>query len=217
MKNIPVFTLESGTATLILREIPYKAIAYVIARSVLPGQTEVFALECRDFCRAAGAKEVFFAPADPERNCPWEMSTELFSMSCPRERLLGMDACLIPVLPETVGAYREYYNRAMFPVPNAATMEKSDEERLLLEGGGYFVHRDGKLLGLGQIQDGSLEAVISLEPHQGETVVRALASVPGDAEDITLQVASANVHALRLYDRLGFVKTKILSRWYRLP
>lgn len=217
MKNIPVFTLESGTATLILREIPYKAIAYVLARSVLPGKLETFVLECRDFCRAAGAKEVFFAPADPEEACPWEKSTEIFSMSCPRKRLLGGDACLIPVLPETVGTYREHYNRAMFPVPNAATMEKADEDRLLTEGGGYFVHRDGKLLGLGQIQDGSLEAVISLEPRQGETVVRALASVPTGKDDITLQVASANLRALRLYERLGFMKTRVLSRWYRLP
>lgn len=215
MKNIPVFTLDSGTATLILREIPYKAIAYVIARSVLPGQTEAFALECRDFCRAAGAEQVFFAPSR-EEPLPWPLSTEVYAMSCPRERLLGGDGCLIPVLPEAIGRYRELYNRAMAPVPNAATMERGDEERLLSEGGCYFVHRGGRLLGLGQVQDGSLEAVISLEPGQGETVVRSLASVPGP-EDLTLQVASANGRALRLYERLGFVKTGVLSRWYRLP
>lgn len=217
MKNIPVFTLDSGTATLILREIPYKSIAYVIARSVLPGQAEAFARECGDFCRAAGAKEVFFAPADPEETCPWELSTDILSMTCPRERLLGGDACLIPVQPETAGIYREHYNRAMAPVPNAATMEKADEERLLSEGGSYFVHKEGRLLGLGQIQSGTLEAVISIEPHQGETVVRALASVPGGTEDLTLQVASANLPAMKLYNRLGFVKTRLLSRWYRLP
>ena len=49
----------------------------------------------------------------------------------------------------------------------------------------------------------------------GERVMRTLFSMmPG--EPLTLQVASTNHRAIRLYERLGFIKTKEVSRWYRV-
>ena len=33
---------------------------------------------------------------------------------------------------------------------------------------------------------------------------------------ITLEVASTNERAIRLYERLGFVKTREINRWYRV-
>ena len=49
MKNIPIFTTEYGTASLILREIPYKKEAYVANPSALPGRLRELALA---FCLA---------------------------------------------------------------------------------------------------------------------------------------------------------------------
>ena len=40
MNNIPVFTGQGGTATLILREIPVSQRAYILLRTVLPGMEE---------------------------------------------------------------------------------------------------------------------------------------------------------------------------------
>ena len=59
MNNIPVFTTQGGTATLILREIPISGKAYVLLRTVLPGQAENLVAECASFCKMCGAEEIF--------------------------------------------------------------------------------------------------------------------------------------------------------------
>ena len=35
-------------------------------------------------------------------------------------------------------------------------------------------------------------------------------------DSITLEVASVNERALHLYEELGFVKTREISRWYKI-
>ena len=37
-----------------------------------------------------------------------------------------------------------------------------------------------------------------------------------EEEQITLEVASTNERAIHLYEKLGFVKTAELSRWYQV-
>lgn len=215
MKNIPIFSTEYGTASLILREIPYKKIAYVTSASPLPGRLPELAQACGAFCRAAGAERVYLSL--PEKaDCPWPVYTEIFTMACRREGLLPGDAAVFPVLPEHAHEYRERYNQAMAEVDNVATMTRADEETLLSEGGGYFVHRDGQLLGLGQIVDGELRTVVSQRKGGGEAVVRALAELAQE-DTIRLQVVSTNFRAIRLYTRLGFVTTEVKSRWYQIP
>lgn len=214
MKNIPVFTTEYGTATLVLKEIPYRSLAYVIAQSVLPGGLEPLAAECLSFCRAAGAERVFLS-APGGGDCPWPEHTRILEMRSSRERIGQTEAFLFPVLPELAGQYRERYNRAMASVDNAATMERQDEAEFLQTGGGYFVHDGKKLLGLGQIVDGELRAVAAVEGGRGADVVRALCGA-GDFDTISLQVASTNERALRLYTRLGFLPVGEVSRWHRL-
>lgn len=215
MKNIPLFSTEYGTASLILREIPYKRTAYVASVSALPGRLPELAQACGEFCRAAGAERVYLSLPEGG-DCPWPLHTEILTMTCQRERLLPEDAAVFPVLPEHAHEYRERYNRAMAEVDNAATMVRADEETLISEGGGYFVHRDGQLLGLGQIVDGELRTVVSQRKGGGEAVVRALASLARE-DTIRLQVASTNLRAIRLYTRLGFVTTGVKSRWYQIP
>lgn len=214
MKNIPIFTTEYGTASLILREIPYQKTAYVANPSALPGRLSDLALACGEFCRAAGAERVYLA--EPQgAELPFPLHTEILTMTCPRERLDPGPWALYPVLPENVGEYRRRYNEAMASVANAATMERSDEERLLTEGGGYFVHLGGRALGLGQIKGDEIEAVVSFTPGGGEAVVRALSTL-AEGDLVRLKVASVNERALRLYHRLGFLETGVNSRWLRI-
>ena len=55
-----------------------------------------------------------------------------------------------------------------------------------------------------------------MQPGAGADVVRALAH--GLSEDtVTIEVASTNEKALKLYERLGFVPVAELSRWYEIP
>ena len=60
-----------------------------------------------------------------------------------------------------------------------------------------------------------LLAVASVKRGAGERVMRTLASLTGDGQ-LVLEVASTNERAMRLYERLGFVVTGEVSRWYEV-
>ena len=86
---------------------------------------------------------------------------------------------------------------------------------MLAGGGGYFVHRDGKLLGIGLVGDGVIDWVASVQPGAGKDVVCALNhAIAADA--VSLMVASANEKAVALYEKLGFVRVKVCKRWYSI-
>ena len=86
---------------------------------------------------------------------------------------------------------------------------------LLAGGDGYFIHRDGKLLGIGKASGNFIDTVISVQPGLGETGVLALAELLTE-DTVELMVAGANERAVRLYERMGFLKVKELTRWYRV-
>ena len=132
-----------------------------------------------------------------------------------REKLDGTDACLFPVTEETIGKWLEIYNTRMADVPNAAYMDSKDGKELLKTGDGYFIHKDGELLGIGKASGDFISAIVAVKSGMGETVVRTLVSAL-NSETVRLMVAGANLRAVRLYERLGFVKMKELSRWYRV-
>ena len=103
----------------------------------------------------------------------------------------------------------------MAQVDNSATQEAKDEKEILESGEAYFVHHAGELLGIGWIREEELLAVASVQPGAGERVMHTLMSLlPG--ETMTLEVVSTNRRAIRLYEKLGFVKTKEISRWYQI-
>ena len=107
------------------------------------------------------------------------------------------------------------YKERMADVPNAACLDKKDGKEFLENGDCYFVHRDGKLLGIGKAAEDCVDIVISVVPGMGETVMRALCSVmTGDTVHVV--VAGANTRAVRLYERMGFLKTQVVSKWYRI-
>ena len=211
MKDIPVFTTEHGAASLFLREIPYRKRAHIKLQD--SQEPEKLLDECVAFCRACGAEWIDAAGHDYLEKYP--LITALVSMTRDRESLPQTDACLFPVTEKTVQQWLDIYNERMADVPNAAFMDSADGRELLKTGDGYFVHRDGMLLGIGKASGDFIDAVISVVPGMGETVVLALASVlSGDT--VRLMVASANTRAVRLYERMGFIAVKELSRWYRV-
>lgn len=211
MKNIPVFTSEYGVASLFLKEIPYRARAHIKIQSSL--EPEKLLQECIGFCRACGAEWIDAAGHDFLQRYP-RLAT-LLVMQRDLEGLPETDACLFPVTESTVQQWLDIYNERMADVPNAAYMDGADGKELLKTGDGYFIHRDGQLLGIGKAAGDYIDTVISVVPGAGETVVLALAGLL-TGQTVRLMVADTNARAVRLYERMGFLKVKELSSWYRV-
>lgn len=211
MKNFPFFTTEHGVAALTLREVPYQGKAYI--KILGTQEPELLLKECVDFCRAVGAEEIFASGHDMLERYP--IHTALWHMRSQKGSLGETDASLWPVQEKTAAQFRSIYNDKAKKLPNSVWMDETEEKAMLKEGDGYFVHRDGMLLGIGRVTGEEIRFVASVQPGAGADVVRALAhAVTG--ETIMLEVASTNQKALDLYTRLGFIKTVELSRWYKI-
>lgn len=209
MKDIPMFTTENGVASLFLQELPYSGIARVkLLSSVTP---EALLEECVGFCRACGAEAVHASGHTMLEQYP--VVTTILEM---RGEVWGKtDAALFPVQEETAEQWRTIANERLRGVDNAAHITRQSCREMVEEGSGYFVHRDGKLLGIGRVGDDGIELLASVVPGAGADVVRALAAiVPCDS--LRLTVASTNIRAVRLYERLGFAITKEVSKWYKI-
>ena len=209
MKDIPFFTTEYGVASLSLGEIPYRQTAYIWVRDVQPGALEQLIAECAGFCRAAGAERIFWTAEDVGATPHCVIYEMRGTAQVDRDRLEN----LFPVTEATVKRWREIYNNRMTGVDHTATLTAFDEKRILQTGGAYFVHHDGELLGIGWLEDTKLLAVASVKPGAGERVMNTLMSMVEGAT-MTLEVASTNERAIRLYERLGFLKTGEVTRWY---
>lgn len=211
MRDIPVFTTEYGVASLVLKQIPYRQEAYIHIQDT--AQPEEFLQECVSFCRMAGAEKIYATGHDFLQQYP--LYTAVWRMCRPLDGLPETDAMTMPVTEATLERWRELYNTAMAAVPNAAHMDRADANKMLSRGDGYFVHRDGELLGIGIAAVDTIHAVVATQPGAGQDVLLALTHAL-TGEQVDLEVASANPRALRLYDRLGFLKTAERSRWYQV-
>lgn len=211
MGDIPIFTTDFGVATLILKEIPYKKVAFIRVQDVQPGGLEAHLAECVSFCRAAGAERVLVSGHPELERYPLDSVIEEMALAYePQEP----PAMLWPVTEKTVTRWRELYNRGMAEQDNHATMTSFDEKKIISSNGAYFVHRDGDLLGLGWVEEDKLLALVSLKPGMGETVARTLFTVMG-TDRITLEVVAGNARAVALYRRMGFATTREVGRWYK--
>ena len=209
MRDIPMFTTENGAASLIFREIPYTQTAYIrILDSLEP---KLLIAECCDFCRCVGAERIYATGHDWLENLP--LYTAVLEMRCPKEEIGETDGALWPVQKENLEKWRTIYNERMAPVANAAWMTQADAFKMLEAGEGYFVHRNGELLGIGKVSGNELEAVVSMIPGAGADVVRTLCHCIYE-DVVTLKVASVNHRAQRLYNRLDFVCVREISRWF---
>lgn len=209
MKDFPVFTTENGAASLILKEIPYRQTAYIHIRDTM--HPDALLEECVSFCRICGAEKIY-ASGHPflER---YPLHTRILEMRGEIHLSEEEIPAMFPATEQTVSQWREFYNSGMRNVDNAGTLEARDEKTILESGGAYFVHEAGVPLGIGWLRDSRLEAIVSLKPHSGEKILRAMQSlIPGLT--MNLEVASTNERAIRLYERMGFLKTACLSQWY---
>ena len=211
MQDFPMFTTEYGVASLILKEVPYRQEAYIIIQSAL--QPEELLKECVSFCRMVGAEKIYARGHEITESYPLHCS--IYEMRGRIDIEEEKVENLWPVTEETIASWREFLNSQMRCVDNAATLDKKSEKEILEKGGAYFIHKEGKLLGIGRVKGEELRFLASFAPGAGETVVRALASALYE-ERCVLEVASANNKAIALYERLGFLKTGEISRWYRV-
>ena len=211
MRDFPIFTTDFGLSSLTLKEIPYKKQAFICIRDVQPDGFLEHLKECVSFCVMAGAEQIF--ASGHEKLEPYPMYTAVLEMRGSVTVDQDQVACVFPVTKETVSRWRAIYNQKMQDVDNSATLETRDEKRLLESGGAYFVHDNGKLLGIGWLEEGKLLAVAGVQPGAGEKIMHTLLSAV-DEETITLEVASTNTRAIRLYEKMGFLKTREISRWY---
>lgn len=206
-----MFETAYGIASLVLKEIPYKGIAYILLREVW--DADKLLAECVSFCRMCGAEEIYAAGQDIPEHYP--LYTTVLEMrgeaAVDRTQLKS----LFPVTQTTVAQWRGIYNEKMRCVDNSATMTAFDEKRIVASGGAYFVHEDGDLLGIGWLKDADLLAVAAAKPGMGKTVMNTLMSLI-EGSQMKLEVASTNEKAIRLYEKMGFVRTKEISRWYRV-
>ena len=210
MKNIPIFDTENGVATLILREIPYTRKAYVRLQSV--SDFEKMVEECRAFCRMCGADKIYATGHEGLEGYPYH--TAMVEMRCCTDALPQTDACLFPVQEHTLEAFTRIYNEKMKAVPNSAWMDNEEGKRMLQIGDGYFVHRDGALIGIGRVEAGMIRVVAATVSGGGREVVAALAPLAG--ETAAVEVATENRKAMALYESLGFSAVREISRWYEI-
>ncbi len=212
MKDIPIFPTDTGVASLILREIPYRQEAYIRVLEAEPGGLEPLLEECRRFCRMAGAEKIYAAGHPDLEEYPLHAAVWALRRDAPADP--DRSCHLFPVTQATVGQWRRLYNEKMHQVDNCATLETRDEKQLLEAPGAYFVHDHGELLGIGWLEGTKLLAMAAAKPGAGERVMHTLLTLTQG--EMTLEVVSTNRRALTLYDRLGFLKTQELRRWYRV-
>ena len=209
MKDIPIFPTEYGVAGLALGEIPYRQTAYIRVRQVNDGALADLIGECVQFCRAAGAERVFWTAEDAGE----KPHSSIFEMRGTAWVDPDKLESLFPVTDATVKRWRDIFNEQMTGVDHAATLTAYDEKRIVESGGAYFVHHDGELLGIGWLEDTKLLAIASAKPGAGERVAHTLMSMVEGAT-MTLEVASTNHRAIRLYEGLGFLKTAETTKWF---
>ena len=122
--------------------------------------------------------------------------------------------CLAVLLVVIVAVFisNNYFIRTIM-VPVAEITEKA--KKILQQGSGYFVHKDGQLLGIGVVSGACIDAIISVKPGMGQTVLNALCSATG-CDQIYVEVATENIPAIKLYERLGFIPVEHIARWYKI-
>ena len=182
-------------------------------QDVQPEGFEEHLKECAAFCRMAGADRVYATGTQLLQAYPEYMSVyEMRGMAwVDPEKMVN----LFPVTEQTVGRWRSLMNERLRSVDNAATLTAFDEKKILQSGGAYYIHRSGELLGLGWMEDTKLLLVAAVKPGAGETVMHSLMSLV-EGSDMTIEVASTNDRAIRLYEKLGFMKMREVVKWYKI-
>lgn len=211
MKDMPAFTTGAGVASLILREIPYSKRAYITIQYA--ADIQELLKECTDFCHAVGAEDIY-ATGDPYL-ATYPEYTELVEMSYRRSKLPATEALAVELSEAKSSDFRNLYNQKMRSVPTAASLTIQDTQRLIEQGNGYFVVLNGVEIGIGIVGDDTIDMLAALMPGRGADVLCALSKYL-KSETVHVTVATANIKAMTLYNRLGFTVSKILEKWYKI-
>lgn len=211
MRDIPMFTTENGVASIILKNVPYNSCAYIRIQDAC--EEVIFLRECYDFCKAAGAEQVFATGMKAPVQFP--LHTEVWEMTGFRSDIPASDAVLASVTSETLELWRQYYNQRMKGIPMATFLSIADANELLTMKKAYMVYRGETCIGLGIACVNRIDAVISLVSGEGRHVFLALCNVLTE-DRLCLEVASENLRAISLYKQFGFKRTDVLSRWYQI-
>ena len=223
MNNIPVYFSKGGTATLVLREIPYTGIAYVVVRTVFPGALSELIADCGNFCRECGAKGCYLSMADGEAVELLPHSYDIYSMKGSKSLFPSAPAPfhLEQVTTQNDKTYLDLYNRCFHGVTHAMTYDYGQLQRIHRTGQKAFIVYDshGQSCGMGELHESELAAVGLLPEFRGKGLslpltLQLLSHCPGDT--VTLTVVSDNDAAIALYESLSFRITAIESRWYQV-
>ena len=209
MRNIPVFTTETGVASLTLEEIPYKQEAYIIIHD--SRDPRHFLEECAGFCYAAGAQRVFVSGVDSIDE--YTLYTRIMRMGCSRDILPGSRDVLVPVTEQTVKVWTNIYNERMKSVPCTSTITHNRMQELVRSASGYFIYRGSVLLGIGKVKGSVIEAVAGCVPGVGRDLIFAL-NTALTGKELYVEVSDRNYKAIKLYKELGFTEESELNRWY---
>ena len=217
MKNIPLFTSSYGLATLILREIAWNGRAYVLVRSVWNDRAAELLDECRQFCRAVGAEEIY-ACWDTEE-LPADHAYDMIDMTCLKADLPAprKPVELEQVTPDTAEAYLRIYNQCFRDVPSAASYDRNSLQPLYGEDLAWLAKADGQYAAVTEISKEGLEGIAVLPEFRGlgyDLAATVMQMVP--SLTVKLKVASTNARARALYTRLGFTEAGISRRWYQI-
>ena len=219
MKNIPVFLSTGGTASLILKEIPHRGIAYVLLRTVR--DLSVLLEECAGFCRSCGAERVFVSRETEPLPLLHAMDMLLLHGDKTKFPTVTSEVRLEAIGPENDAIFQRIYNICFQNVSNAATYESADIRRIYREAQLAFIAltEEGIPFGMGELHGNELAAIGILPEYRGQGRSRDLTLAllnhcPGPQVELT--AASDNEAALALYDSLGFIVAKKLSAWYVL-
>lgn len=218
VNDIPVFMAQNGAASLILREIPHRSIAYVQLRRIQALAPLV--AECAEFCRGCGAETVLVSQG-PEPLPGLVHDHDMLRLRVQKDALppLTDPVPLLPMTEENDAIYQRVYNRCFAGVSNAATYDRAQIRRIYQKNQQAFLALDGDIpCGMGELHGNELAAVGLLPEFRGKGLSRALtlsllALCPGPTVELT--AASDNEPALGLYDSLGFTVFQRLSAWYR--
>lgn len=219
MNNIPVFTCQGGTATLILREIPISGKAYILLRTVLPDHLSGMIAECSSFCRMCGARQCFVSWNAPLDFLPH--AYDIYMLHAEKAALpRGTPVELTPMTPDNDSIYQRIYNRCFQSVSHALSYDRAQIARIYRENQRAFLAltKEGRPYGIGELHENELAAVAVLPKYRGKGTDLTLALLqlcPG--ETVTVTVSSDNDRAMGLYDKLGFRVHGTESRWYQVP
>lgn len=211
MKNIPLFTTESGVASLIFDQIPFNHTAYIrIQSSAEPNQ---LLKECLDFSKAVGAESVYVTGMEDPDN-----SISVVSVIQMQRERGGLPKSALPTITvnKTNGElFRSIYNERMCDISHSSAMTQDNLNAIIAQKNGYFVYDDQELLGIG-IADGAwIRTIIALKKGAGERILLAMNQKLNDRM-VNVELVDTNIRAKRLYERMGFTVKKIISTWYKI-